>query len=165
MVVCLGCAGCNGGHAAQSVQVAPSREAGDGSAVSSTGAPLAANATGDAGLIADGSAAAGETVIHIEDDGKIIDVQKGGSVTFVLATHAGTGYVWTPTKVDPAFLAQVGDRSSDVPNDIPGAKKYDVYHFTVGAAASGSSVVEMSLKRPFGNERIARAIHVTVNAR
>jgi predicted secreted protein len=103
-------------------------------------------------------------VVHIEDDGKIIDVQKGGSVTFVLASHAGTGYVWAPTKVDPAFLTQVGDRSSDVPNDIPGAKKYDVYHFTVGAAASGSSVVEMSLKRPFGNERIARAIHVTVNA-
>jgi predicted secreted protein len=103
-------------------------------------------------------------VIHLEDDGKIIDVQKGGHLLFVLASHAGTGYVWTPTKVDPTFLTQVGDRSSDVPNDIPGAKKYDVYRFTVGTAASGSSVVEISLKRPFGNERIARVIHVTVNA-
>jgi hypothetical protein len=144
--------------------VGPSGEAGDGSAVSSTAGPQGAIATGDGGLTSADPAAAAGTLIHIEDDGKIIDVQKGGSVVFVLASHAGTGFVWVPTRVDPAFLTQVGDRSSDVPNDIPGTKKYDVYHFTVGAAASGSSVVEMSLKRPFGNERIGRVIHVTVNA-
>lgn len=109
---------------------------------------------------AEGAVASGETVIRVEDDSKSFDVPRGATVTFKLTSNAGTGYLWTPTQVDPAILTQQGDRSSEVSSDAPGAPKLDVYHFTAGTA--GSTAVEMSLKRPFGTAPAARAIHVTV---
>ncbi len=102
-----------------------------------------------------------EIVIHADDDGKTFDTTKGSIVTFKLASNAGTGYVWVPMQVDPSILTQQGDRTSEIASDTPGAAKLDVFHFTAGAA--GSTVVEMSLKRPFGSAPPARAIHVTVN--
>jgi predicted secreted protein len=107
--------------------------------------------------------ASGETVVAVEDDGKTFTVARGAAVTFRLASQSGTGYVWLPTQVDAAVLAQQGDRTSDVATDTPGAPKFDVYHFTAGAA--GSTVVEMSLKRPFGSAPPSRVIHVTVHVR
>lgn len=103
----------------------------------------------------------GETVIHVEDDGKSFDTTKGSTVTFKLASNAGTGYVWVPMNVDSTILAQQGDRTSEIASDTPGAPKFDVYHFTAGSA--GTTPVDMSLKRSFGSTPPARAIHVTVN--
>jgi predicted secreted protein len=102
-----------------------------------------------------------ETVIHVDDDGKSFDTYKGSTVTFKLTSNSGTGYVWIPTQIDASILAQQGDRSSEIASDAPGAPKLDVYRFMAGAA--GTSVVEMSLKRPFGSAPAARAIHVTIN--
>jgi hypothetical protein len=68
-----------------------------------------------------------------------------------------------PTQVDASILAQQGDRTSEVMSDTPGGPKADVYRFM--AVSAGSTVVEMSLKRPFGSAPPARAIHVTVNVR
>lgn len=107
------------------------------------------------------AAAPGETVVRADDDGKSFDVARGATVIFKLASHAGTGYAWTPTRVDASILAQQGERSSEVTSEAPGAPKFDVYRFTAGVA--GSTTVEMSLKRPFGEGAAARAIHVTVN--
>jgi predicted secreted protein len=104
--------------------------------------------------------AGGETVVHVEDDGKSFDVARGATVTFALPSNAGTGYIWTPTQVDANVLAQQGDRTSDASSDVPGAPKVDVYHFT--AASPGTTTVEMSLKRPFGSAPAGRVIHVTV---
>jgi predicted secreted protein len=102
-----------------------------------------------------------DTIIHVEDDGKSFDTYKGSAVIFKLNSNSGTGYVWTPTQVDASVLAQQGDRSTEGSSDTPGAPKLDVYRFVAGSA--GTTVVEMSLKRPFGTAPAARAIHVTVN--
>ena len=106
---------------------------------------------------------ASETVVRTEDDGKVVEVARGGTVTFKLVSNSGTGYVWVPTQVDTNVLAQQGDRTSEVSSGAPGSPKLDVYRFA--AHNAGSSAVEMSLKRPFGSAPPARTLHVTVNVR
>jgi predicted secreted protein len=101
--------------------------------------------------------------VRAEDDGKAVEVARGGTVTFKLVSNSGTGYVWVPTQVDTNVLAQQGDRTSEVSSDAPGSAKLDVYRFA--AHNAGSSAVEMSLKRPFGSAPPARIFHVTVNVR
>jgi predicted secreted protein len=103
----------------------------------------------------------GETVIHVEDDGRAFDVGRGSPVTFKLASNAGTGFEWVPAPVDPSVLAQQGGKTNELASDVPGAPKMDVYRFV--AVNPGSAAVEMDLKRPWGNQPPARAIHVTVN--
>jgi predicted secreted protein len=105
--------------------------------------------------------AAGETVVHVEDDGKTFDVARGSAVTFKLFSNAGTGFQWSPAGVDPNVLAQQGDRGQELSSDTPGAPKLEVYHFL--ANAPGTAVVEMDLKRPWGNQPPGRVIHVTIN--
>jgi predicted secreted protein len=105
--------------------------------------------------------AGGETVIHAEDDGRTFDVMRGATVTFKLASNAGTGFQWSPASVDPNVLAQQGDRGQELSSDTPGAAKMDVFHFL--ANAPGTTVVEMDLKRPFGSQPPGRVVHVTVN--
>lgn len=146
----LGLLACNGCH-----DSAPPANA----AVTTTGAATNVSGDPDAAPLA----AAGTTTIHVEDDGKSFDLARGASVAFSLPSNAGTGYVWVPTKIDAGILSQQGDRTSDVSSDVPGAPKVDVYHFV--GASPGTSVVEMSLKRPFGSAPPARIIHVTVNVR
>jgi predicted secreted protein len=146
----LACSGCNDGR---TLAASP---AGSASPPPAGPSPGAASTDG----------AAGETVVRVEDDGKSFDVARGASVTFRLAASSGTGYVWTPTKIDldgGAVLAQQGERSSEAVSDVPGGPRTDVYRFT--ASAAGSAVVEMSLRRPFGDAQAARAIHVTIHVR
>jgi predicted secreted protein len=109
-----------------------------------------------------GESASNDALVHVEDDGKTFDVTAGGTITFKLASNAGTGYVWMPAGADPAVLAQVGDRTSEVESSAPGAPKVDVYRFV--AQHAGSTAVEMNLQRPWTkNAPPARAIHVLVN--
>jgi predicted secreted protein len=142
---------CNGPHDAS----APPASATIATVTAPTGAALSGITATPAA-----AAAAAETVIHAEDDGKSYDVARGSLVTFSLPSHAGTGYIWVPTQVDSSVLAQQGDRTSDAASDVPGAPKVDVYHFA--AAAPGTTTVEMSLKRPFGSGVPARSVHVVV---
>jgi predicted secreted protein len=140
----LACNGCNhdGG--------APPASSGG---VASLGAPVTASAA---------APASGETVVHVEDDGKSFEVARGSAVTFQLASNAGTGFVWMPAQVDPNVLAQQGDRTNELSSDVPGAPKMDVYHFV--ASNPGTVVVEMDLRRPWEHGGApGRAIHVTVN--
>jgi predicted secreted protein len=105
---------------------------------------------------------ASETVVRVEDDGKTLDVAAGGTVTFKLASNAGTGYIWLPTGADPAVLAQIGERASEVESSVPGGPKMDVYRFA--AQHAGSTTVEMDLQRPWTKSAPpAKAIHVIVN--
>jgi predicted secreted protein len=127
------------------------------------GAPPASSGAGAASASAGAAApATGETVVHVEDDGKSFDVARGSAVTFKLASNAGTGFVWMPAPMDSSVLAQQGDRTSEVSSDVPGAPKVDVYHFA--ANGPGTVVVEMDLRRPWEHGAApGRAIHVTVN--
>jgi predicted secreted protein len=127
---------------------------GDGNTPPATGPGVVPSGSG-------GVPAGGETVIHVEDDGKSFDVQRGSAVTFKLASNAGTGFQWVPVGVDPNILAQQGDRTQELASDAPGAPKMEVYHFL--ANAPGTAMVEMDLKRPFGSQPPGRVIHVTVN--
>jgi predicted secreted protein len=145
----LACNGCNDGR---SPAVAPA----------GTATPTAAASPPPAGS-APSAGAAGDTIVRADDDGKSFDVARGAGVTFRLASNSGTGYLWIPTQVDAIVLAQQSDRASEAASDMPGGPKADVYRFTAGAA--GSTVVEMSLKRPFGSAPPARVIHVTINVR
>ena len=104
--------------------------------------------------------AAGELVLHADDDGKAFDVARGGPVTVRLANHAGTGYLWTLTPVDATVLAVQGDRTTEVASEIPGGPTADVYHFV--AAGPGTATVEVALKRPFGSAPPARVVHFSV---
>lgn len=147
----LACNGCNDGRTRA---VAPAASAAAASPSPSGPSPSSSPPS---------ATAAGDTVVRAEDDGKSFDVARGAGVIFRLTSNSGTGYLWTPTQVDSAVLAQQGDRTSEVASDMPGSPKADVYHFTAGVA--GSTVVEMSLKRPFGSSPPARVIHVTINVR
>lgn len=109
----------------------------------------------------DDASPAAETVVHVEDDGKTIDVARGGTITFKLASHGGTGYAWAPTQVDASALVPKGDRTSELTSDIPGARKLDVFHFTANAV--GVTTVEMSLRRPFGDAGSVRVVRVTIH--
>ena len=107
---------------------------------------------------------AGETVLRTEDDGKTFDLALGSTVSFHLASHAGTGYVWVPAALDGGdggVLSQVGDRTTEVSSDTPGAAKLDVYRFV--ARGAGTATVEMDLRRPWGTEPPAKTWRVTVN--
>jgi predicted secreted protein len=120
------------------------------------------NASASAGATGSAAPQAGETIVHVEDDGKTLDIASGATVTFKLASNAGTGYVWMPTGVDPTVIAQVGDRTTEVESSVPGAPKVDVYRFA--AQRAGTTAVEMDLQRPWTkNAPPARAIHVIVN--
>jgi predicted secreted protein len=143
LLLLLECQGCNAGGAS------PAQTAAAGAA---SGSPLR------------GERAASDVVVHTEDDGKTFDIAPGGAIAFKLASQAGTGYVWMPSGVDPAVLAQVGDRATELESNAPGAAKVDVYRF-VGQHA-GSTAVEMDLQRPWTkNAPPARTIHVLVNVR
>ncbi len=102
---------------------------------------------------------AGETIVHIEDDGKSFDVARGSIVTFALTRHSGTGYAWKPSHVEGDALVQQGDREGEGGSGVPGAPKMDVYRFL--AENAGSSAVEMSLARHFGDAAAAGVLHVT----
>jgi predicted secreted protein len=99
-------------------------------------------------------------VVHADDDGKTFDLAVGSRIVFALANHSGTGFLWMPTRVDESILAPDGMRRSEVESDVPGAPKRDVLRFL--AKNPGTTVVEMTLKRPFGNAPPGPAIHVTV---
>jgi predicted secreted protein len=105
----------------------------------------------------------GPTVVHVDDDGKSFDVQRGSTVTFELAGAAGTGFAWVATQVDPLVLVQQGDRTTEASSDRPGAPKVDVYRFT--ATGLGSTTVAMSLQRAFGSAPPGRVLRVTLNVR
>jgi len=107
----------------------------------------------------DGGAAT-RVVVHADDDGKTFDLAVGSRIVFALANHAGTGFLWMPTHVDESILAPDGMRRSEIESDVPGAPKRDVLRFL--AKNTGTTVVEMTLKRPFGSAPPGPAIHVTV---
>jgi hypothetical protein len=106
----------------------------------------------------DGGAA--RVVVHAGDDGKTFDLAVGTRIVFALANRAGTGFLWMPTHVDESILAPDGMRRSEIESDVPGAPKRDVLRFL--AKNTGTTVVEMTLKRPFGSAPPGPAIHVTV---
>jgi predicted secreted protein len=123
-----------------------------------------ASPVGSAGAAGGGASgqSASDTVVHAEDDGKTLEVATGGTVTFKLATSAGTGYVWMPTGVDPAVLEQLGDRTSEVGGNVAGAPNMDIYRFA--AQRAGSTPVQMDLQRPWTKSAPpAKSIHVIVN--
>jgi len=104
-----------------------------------------------------------ETVVHAEDDGRAFDVARGSMVTFKLTAASGTGYSWAPGPqgIDPNILAAQGGPTSEVSAPEPGAPRMDVFHFM--ANNPGSAMVEMDLRRPFGNAPPGRVVHFTVN--
>ncbi len=105
----------------------------------------------------------GRVVVHVDDDGKSFDLTVGSHIVFALANHSGTGFVWMPTRVDESLLSPDGMRRSEIESDVPGAPKRDVLRYV--AKKVGTTVVEMTLKRPFGTAPPGPAIHVTVHVR
>jgi predicted secreted protein len=103
----------------------------------------------------------GDLVITGQDDGRTFDAAPGATLTFRLETHAGTGFAWTLTGLDAGILTQQGDRTTELSSGAPGARKVEVYRFI--ASAPGSTEVEISLKRPFGDAQPARTLHVTIH--
>jgi predicted secreted protein len=133
----------------------------DGSAATAQATPDGSGATAQATPDGSGAIAQG-TLVRADDDGKTFDVAKGSTLTVSLASNAGTGYRWVPTKIDASVLAQQGDRTVEASSPgVPGGPTSEVYHFV--AASAGTTVLEMSLKRAFGSGAPARTVHVTIN--
>jgi predicted secreted protein len=107
------------------------------------------------------AADAGETVVRAEDDGRTFDLPAGGILTFRLASHSGTGFVWKPAPLDGGALSQVGERTTEVSSVLPGAPKVDVYRFV--ARSAGTLGIEMDYQRPWGNQPPVKTVRVTVN--
>jgi predicted secreted protein len=106
---------------------------------------------------------AAETVVHAEDDGRVFDVARGSAVTIKLGATAGNGYLWSPGPpgIDPNVLTQQGGPTTEMDSTQPGAPTMAVFRFV--ANNPGSAVVEMDLKRPFGNAPPGRVVHFTIN--
>jgi predicted secreted protein len=117
--------------------------------------------------LTDGGAAApdagAETVVKVEDDGKTIEVTAGATVAFKLAANSGTGYAWVAGPVDAAVLEAKGERTVERVSDVPGGAKLDVLRFM--AKAAGTVVVQLDLKRPWGDQPVAKTVKVTVTVR
>jgi predicted secreted protein len=120
-----------------------------------------ASATGSASPTVGIASGAGETTVRVEDDGKTFDVAAGSTLVFKLAGNAGTGFMWRPSGVNAAVLAQQGSVTHVTAGSTPGAANEDVYRFR--AVAPGSSPVEMGYARPWEHGPAGKTIHVTVN--
>jgi predicted secreted protein len=105
----------------------------------------------------------GETTVSAEDDGKTFDLSPGATLLFRLASRSGTGFVWKPAPLDGGVIDEVGDRTSEVSSAVPGAPKMDVYRFI--ARSVGTTKIEMSYERPWGNQPPVKTVRVTVNVR
>jgi predicted secreted protein len=127
------------------------------------GAPPSPSAATSA---APSAAAPAERVLGTEDDGKTLELAQGDTLTVRLAGHAGTGFAWVLAAVDGGdggVLSQVGERTSELASDTPGAPKLDVYRFV--ARSAGTRTVEMDLRRPWGDQPAVKTWRVTVNVR
>jgi predicted secreted protein len=102
-----------------------------------------------------------DTVVRLDDDGKTIEVAQGTRVVFKLAASSGTGYAWVAAPVDASVLAAQGERAVERSADAPGAPKLDVLRFL--AKGPGMVVVQLDLKRPWGDEPAVKTIKVTIN--
>lgn len=102
-----------------------------------------------------------DTIVRLDDDGKTVEVAQGTRLVFKLAASSGTGYAWVAMPVDASVLAAQGEREVERSSDVPGAPKLDVLRFA--AQGPGTVVVQLDLKRPWGDEPAARTIKVTVN--
>jgi predicted secreted protein len=115
----------------------------------------------DASAAGTGDADATDMVVHAEDNGRTFDLSPGGTLVFRLASRSGTGFLWRPAPLDGGALTPVGERTSEVSSDVPGAPRFDVYRFV--AHAVGTTGIEMDYGRPWGNQAPVRIVHVTVN--
>jgi predicted secreted protein len=106
---------------------------------------------------------AADTVVYAEDDGRTFDLVAGGTLTFRLASHSGTGFVWRPASLEGGVLTPVGERTSDASSVAPGAPRMDVYRFV--ARSSGTMGVEMDYERPWANQLPVKTVRVMVNVR
>jgi predicted secreted protein len=131
------------------------------------GAPPHPSGPPDTRTPADAPAAAVEdadaayAVVHAEDDGRTFDLPPGGALVFRLASRSGTGFVWRPVPLDGGVLTPVGERTSEVSSEVPGAPRLDVYRFV--ARSVGTTGIEMDYGRPWGNQAPVRTVRVTVN--
>src|SRR5258708_39465274 len=66
------------------------------------------------------AAAAGETVVHAEDDGKSFAVARGGIVTLKPTSNSGTGSPWTPPQADGNPPAHPDERAAEAAPAAPG---------------------------------------------
>lgn len=110
-----------------------------------------------------GQPASDETVVKVEDDGKTIDVKTGATLAFKLAGNSGTGYAWVAGAVDASVLVPQGERQVERLSDAPGGAKLDVLRFV--AKGPGTVVVQVDLKRPWGDQPVAKTVKVTVKVK
>ncbi len=102
-----------------------------------------------------------DTIVRLDDDGRTIEVAQGTRVVFKLGASSGTGYAWVAAPVDASVLAPQGEREVERSSDVPGAPKLDVLRFS--AKGPGTVVVQVDLRRPWGDEPAVKTVKVTIN--
>jgi predicted secreted protein len=132
------------------------------------GAPSPALSSDAAPAGSDVVVAGSDVVVHLEDDGKTIDVPRGATLVVKLSLSSGTGYAWTPAASDAGVLDAVGERTSealaDAASPMPGGPHLDVLRFA--GRTPGTTTLTLELRRAWEHDAPpARSFHVVVHVR
>jgi inhibitor of cysteine peptidase len=86
-----------------------------------------------------------EYVFGEKDNGALVQVRRGAKITIELKENPTTGYRWTISNIDEAFLKPEGDEFLPPDRKTPGAG--GVRRFFLRAEGAGSTTVSLIDKR------------------
>ena len=86
-----------------------------------------------------------ESIFNEKNKGASVDVQRGAKITIELQENPTTGYRWTISSVDEAFLQSEGDEFLPPNQTTPGAG--GLRRFLFRAKGAGSTAVTLISKR------------------
>ena len=113
-----------------------------------------------------GGSAVGPTLqVAAKDNGKTLEIAKGGTVVVTLEGNPGsTGYLWGLEAGNDAVLKPAGDYKFTSTSNMPGAGGKFEFRFT--AAGAGTATLKFANKRPWElNDPKAETFSVTVNVK
>ncbi len=101
-----------------------------------------------------GGVARGDIALTAADNGTVVSMSTGNTLTVTLAGNPTTGYAWEIAAVDAAVLAPAGEPQY-VSDDPPAGAGEDIvggggtYTFTFTAVAPGDTTLSLVYRRPF----------------
>jgi inhibitor of cysteine peptidase len=100
-------------------------------------------------------------VFNEKDNGATVQVQQGAKITIALKENPTTGYRWTISSIDEAFLKSDGDEFLPADQKIPGAGGLRKFFFH--ANGEGSTRLSLMNKRAWqGDEKAGSTFNLAV---
>ena len=102
-----------------------------------------------------------EYVFNEKDNGGLVQVQRGAKITIELKENPTTGYRWTISSIDQAFLVAEGDEFVPPDQKTPGAGGLRRLFFR--AKATGSTALALINKRAWqSDDKAADSFKLTI---